>query len=102
MLANLFTKSSFSLISVVSPFTLITKKELARPLPYANMLILLPLSSSGEMEDKRDAKPPYRDAVYMLPQRFAQRRDGFTFDWYADLAKVMNDFSRTLSVREAA
>lgn len=37
----------------------------------------------------------------MLPQRFAQRREGLTFDWYADLAKVMNDFSRVLSVSEA-
>lgn len=78
MLSRRLMRSNFSRISDVSPLTRRVKKLLAQPLPKANIEIRLPLSCCGSMVDKRDERPPYSEAVYMLPQRAAQRIEGAT------------------------
>lgn len=101
MLSNLLMRSIFSLISVVSPLTLMQKKLLANPLPNANMLIRLPWSSAGSTDEINDARPPYNDAVYMFPHRLAHFIETSTVDSNSDLEKVMKFFSSALSVSEA-
>lgn len=77
------------------------KKLLARPLPNANILILLPFKSEGSTLERRLAKPPYNDAVYMLPHRRAHFIEGSTVDSKPAFEKVMKAFSRALSVSDS-
>ena len=78
MLSSRFTRSIFSRISVVSPLTRSVKKLLAHPLPNAYNDTRLPLRAAGSTLARSEASPPYSDAVYMFPQRAAQRIEGAT------------------------
>ena len=81
--------------------TLMVKKLLAKPLPNANILILLPWRSVGSMVESKLANPPYNDAVYMLPHLRAHFIEGSTVEANPALVKFMNVFSRALSVKDS-
>ena len=102
MFARRLIRSIFSLISDVSPFTRSVKKLEAHPLPKENKLTRLSSNDAGSTVDKRDARHPYREAVYIFPSRFEHAIPGSVFWVKDDLEAPTKVFSVFLSVRETA
>ena len=91
---------SLSLISVVSPMTRAVQKVDAAPEPNENKLNRLLSSSVGSTFESRDARHPYKEAVYMLPRRLEQAIAGSVFLANEAFEAATKVFSTALSVRD--
>ena len=95
-------RSIFSRIADVSPLTRTVKKLAAQPEPNAYKLTRLPFSSAGATVESREARQPYNEAVYMLPNRREHAMPGSVFFANEAYDAATNVFSTFLSRSEAS